>query len=285
MPFLVPIDQARVEYPDYTFIAALTPSEQKAALHVRNIAGEDLCLKIIAPNCNMDRLQREISALQAISHPNVVALREYTFTTVQGKQRHYLIEEFVAGNDLTQELQAGVAWTLDRACIFFSALCDGLMQLRSVPVVHRDLKPSNIRVRMDGSPVIIDFGLVRHLGLSDLTQTSDGAALGTPLYFAPEQFLGTKYDIDHRTDLFAIGVLLYQALVGHHPFFRSQMSKIQDLQDAVCGSKDYLKDPIFLALPPQWRLLTSRLLEKERVRRPQDAGQVAVILRKLQGAP
>jgi serine/threonine protein kinase len=157
--------------------------------------------------------------------------------------------------------------------------------LRAESIVHRDLKPSNIRVRQDGSPVIIDFGLARHLGLADLTRTSDGAAIGTPLYFAPEQFTGTKRDIDHRTDLFALGVLLYQALVGHHPFLTAAMTKPSELRDAVCDSAEFQTDAAFLALPPKWRMLVARLLEKERARRPQDAGQVATILRKLAVTP
>ena len=280
MPYLVPIDQAQQDYPEYNFVTALTPSEQKAAFHVKDGDGNDLCLKIIAPTFNLDRLQREIVALQAISHPNVVALREYTFSTAQGRQRHFLVEDFVAGNDLTQELDAE-PMGLDRAQALFSALADGLAALRVANVVHRDLKPSNIRVSADGSPVIIDFGLARHLGLADLTRTSDGAAIGTPSYFAPEQFTGTKWDIDHRTDLFALGVLLYQALVGHHPFRTPSGMSMQALQDAVCGSSECLRDPSYLGLPRKWRLLIAKLLEKEPARRPQDASQVASILRSM----
>jgi serine/threonine-protein kinase len=240
----------------------------------------DLCLKIIAPTFDMGRLQREIAALQSVAHPNVVVLREYTFSTAPGRQRHYLIEDFVDGNDLTQEI--GNAWPLDRASRFFAMLADGLAALGRVGVVHRDLKPSNIRVRPDGSPVIIDFGLARHLGLSDLTHTSEGAAFGTPMYFAPEQFTGTKREIDHRTDLFAFGVLLFQAVVGHHPFINPGVLTLSDLRNSVCNSTDYLNDPGFSALPAKWRLLIARLLEKERGGRPQSAEQVALILRKLE---
>jgi eukaryotic-like serine/threonine-protein kinase len=279
VPFLIPIDQARAEYPEFSFVAALTPSEQKAAFHVRDGSGNDLCLKIIAPNSNTDRLQREILAMQSISHPNVVKLREYTFSTTQGRQRHYLVEEFVAGNDLTAALISGV-WSLETAVPFFASLCDGLAALRVASVVHRDLKPSNIRVRADGSPVIIDFGLARLLTLSDLTHTSEGAGIGTPLYFAPEQFSGTKRDIDHRTDLFSLGVLLYQALVGIHPF-TTNVTTIHELHNAVCTSVEYLSKPEFLALSEKWRLLIARLLEKERANRPRNAEQVASIIRRL----
>src|ERR1019366_6588709 len=107
---------------------------------------------------------------------------------------------------------------------FFAALCDGLSALKQEGIVHRDIKPENIRVKPSGAPVIIDFGLARHLSLPDLTQTVEGAAIGTPLYFAPEQFDGTKHDIDHRTDLFALGILLFEALTGEHPFYRPSMT-------------------------------------------------------------
>jgi serine/threonine protein kinase len=136
-------------------------------------------------------------------------------------------------------------------------------------------------VRPDGSPVLIDFGLARHLALPDLTNTIQGATIGTPLYFAPEQFDGTKYEIDHRTDLFAVGILIYQALTGVAPFFHPSMATLAQLRLAVCESEVHLTKPAFVALPEQWRILCKRLLEKERAKRPSDAGQVATILRKI----
>jgi len=282
MPFVVPIVAAQADYPEYQFISALTPSEQKAAFHVKDKQGQDLCLKIIAPNYSLDRLQREILALQSINHPNVVGLKEYTYSTTPGRQRHYMIEEFVEGEDLSSTLQDGKQWATQEAARFFAILCDGLAALQTESIVHRDLKPSNIRVRPDGLPVIIDFGLARHLDMVALTRTSEGAAIGTPIYFAPEQFIGTKHDIDHRTDIFAIGVMLYQAVVGRHPFWNPSMTR-QQLSDAVINSKEYLNVPEFDALPQQWKLLIGRLLEKERAKRPQGAAQVATILRKIGG--
>jgi eukaryotic-like serine/threonine-protein kinase len=254
---------------------------KKAAFHVRDQSGADLCLKIISPNYDIDRFHREISALQSIVHPNVVRFKEYTFYATPHFKRHHIVEEFIAGQDLTGELIPGQLWARKRTADFFAPLCDGLAALRAQGVVHRDLKPSNIRVRPDKSPVIIDFGLARHLHLPDLTNTSDGAAIGTPLYFAPEQFEGTKYDIDHRTDLFAIGVLMFQALTGQHPFYNPTMTTRAQLEDAVCNSRAYLQLPAYLALPDTWRLLVGRLLEKERARRPSEATQVATILRRI----
>ena len=284
MPFIVPIEQARQQYPEYEFVAALSPSEQKAAFHVRDRTGADLCLKLIAENCNLDRVNREILALTSVAHPNVVSFKEYTLSTSGGIQRHHLIEDFVEGADLADALATESPWTTQRASEFFAQLSDGLAALHSIGVVHRDLKPRNIRVRRDGTPVIIDFGLSRHLQLADLTHTEDGAGLGTPLYFAPEQFEGTKHDIDRRTDLFAMGVLLYESLVGRHPFRHTRLRDIGELREAVCRSVEHLTVPEFTALPRLWTILIGRLLAKERVHRPSGAAQVSKLLRQLGGS-
>jgi serine/threonine-protein kinase len=130
--------------------------------------------------------------------------------------------------------------------------------------------------------VIIDFGLARHLGLPDLTLTAEGAAIGTPLYFAPEQFVGTKRDIDHRTDLFALGILIYQAITGNHPF-RAAATGIPALQKAICDGEDHFGQDRFKALPLRWQVLLRSVLARARAKRPATAGQVASLLVKLKG--
>lgn len=281
MTFAITLAEAQAQFPDYSFVRALTPSAQKAAFHVRDKDGHDLCLKIVAPSYERDRLDREILAMQAVSHPNVVQLREYTFSSKPGQQRHFIIEEFVDGCDLADKLKPGEPWALQEAAGFFAQLCDGLAALREEGIVHRDIKPQNVRVRPDGTPVIIDFGLARHLGLPDLTKTLQGARIGTPTYFAPEQFDGSKHDIDHRTDLFAVGILLYEATTGERPFVDSTVHTVAQLRDAVCDREDHLKRPAFVALNAKMRLLIGKLLEKQRAKRPADPAQVATILRKI----
>jgi serine/threonine-protein kinase len=279
MVFTVDIAVARDQFPNYTFIKSLTPSAQKCAFHVRDADDKDLCLKIISPNYGNDRLQREITAMQQISHANVVSLFEYTFSSTPGSLKHFVIEEFVAGDDLEEHLNS--AWDRPRVSRVFAQLMDGLGQLNDKHIVHRDLKPTNIRLRPDDSPVIIDFGLARHLNLTDLTATVQGAQIGTPRYFAPEQFQGTKYDIDHRTDLFAAGIIIYQALVGRHPFYAAGMSRL-DLQDRVCENDDFKLDAGFVSLPKKWQLLLGKLLAKVRAKRINSAQQAASLLRKLE---
>ena len=281
MTFALTLEDAQEQFPDYTFVKALTPSAQKAAFHVRDRNDNDLCLKIVAPTYERDRLDREILAMQTVDHPNVVHLHEYTFSSKPEQQRHFIVEEFVDGSDLADKMRLGQPWALQEAVQFFATLCDGLVALREKGIVHRDIKPQNVRVRPDGTAVIIDFGLSRHLGLPDLTKTLQGAGIGTPQYFAPEQFDGNKHDIDHRTDLFAVGILLYEATTGEQPFIDLTVHTVAQLRDAVCGRDDHLKRPKFLELDGRLRILIGKLLEKQRAKRPADPAQVAAILRKI----
>jgi len=122
------------------------------------------------------------------------------------------------------------------------------------------------------------------LDMASLTATIDGAMIGTPAYFSPEQFKGTKRDIDHRTDLYALGVLIFQAAVGRHPSFQTTMKTMDELSDAVCASESYVNDDTFKALNPKLQLIVRRLLEKERAKRPTSAAIVAKVLRELGGA-
>jgi len=281
--FIVPIDSAKAQFPDYEFVAALTPSAQKSAFHVRRDS-KDLCLKIIAPNQALDRVQREVLAMQALDHPNVVKVLEYEYSAKAGTARHYMVEEFVAGDDLSAHMAPGQGWAIAKVAAVFAPLCDGLVALEANKIVHRDLKPSNVRMRSTGAPVIIDFGLARMLDMASLTATIDGAMIGTPAYFSPEQFKGTKRDIDHRTDLYALGVLIFQAAVGRHPSFQTTMKTMDELSDAVCASESYVNDDTFKALNPKLQLIVRRLLEKERAKRPTSAAIVAKVLRELGGA-
>jgi serine/threonine protein kinase len=207
---------------------------------------------------------------------------EYTHSIKPGGERHFIVEEFVPGTDLSALLKPEQQWSLDQTSRFFAELCDGLSALEKLNIVHRDLKPSNIRVRNGTSPVIIDFGLARHLDQPDITSTRDGARLGTPMYYSPEQWTGTKHDIDHRTDLFAIGILLYQALVGFHPFHRLGLSNDQ-LSIAVCESYDYIGKDRYTRLPDKWKNIIDRLMRKERAERPHSATQLASIFRQFGG--
>jgi len=277
MVFQLSIQEAALQHPDYEFVSALTPSAQKAAFHVRR-DGQDFCLKVIAPNQNLERVQREVLAMQTIEHPNVANILEYEYSARGGETRHFLVEEYIDGSDLSDRLTSGEPWAIDDLKRVFVPLAEGLEALAVNRIVHRDLKPSNVRVRATGDPVIIDFGLARMLDMESMTGTAEGARLGTPRYFSPEQLRGTKRDIDHRTDLYAFGVMLYEAAVGRHPTLAQAPRTFDELDRAICESETYLAEDNFTQLPRTAQLLIRRLLEKERARRPNRASLVASLL-------
>lgn len=284
MEFKVDIETARKLYPEFKFVKALTPSAQKAAFLVQDKDGQPLCFKIINPASDIDRVGREIQALTLLSHKNVVRLIQYKNEVIAGSTKHFMIEEFIDGVDLEAKLADNFKWDAEFVAAIFIELCDGLTALHEKSIVHRDLKPANIRLRKGtDSPVIIDFGLARLLTQPDLTKTSDGAQLGTRLYFAPEQWRGTKYDIDHRTDLFALGLMMFKALTGEHAFLIGPTMTVDALEESVCSSEAPFNNANFKKLAPKWQLILKKLLEKQRGRRPNTAAQVAQLLRPLGG--
>ena len=279
MPFIVPIDEAKRKFPEFEFIDALTPSAHKAAFHVKDSSGNEYCLKIISPDFGLDRLDREISALHRLSHDNIAKLIEYTNSTKDGEHRHFMIEEFIAGTDLTSYI-SGAPLDSELVRNLFISIADGLIAVHGNNIVHRDIKPGNIRVTNESVPVIIDFGLARHLDLPDLTLTEHGARIGTLKYFAPEQVIGTKYDIDHRTDLFAVGVIIYEALIGYHPFDAGGLNR-DELMEAIVTSENHFHTQEFLDLPDKWQMLIKRLLKKKRVHRLGSSDQLKRILQSI----
>lgn len=279
MIFKVPINDAENLYPEYKFIKALSPSAQKASFHIQDAEGQDLCLKIISPKYQINRLQREILALQNIDHQNVAKLVEYVQTTKKGEQKHHIIEEYIDGYDLDEYLEK-VSPDLDSKLDLFKEIFDGLEEAHTAEIVHRDLKPANIRVTHNGIPVIIDFGLARHLSLPSITQTKQGARIGTPKYFSPEQVTGTKYDIDSRTDIFALGVILYESVVGKHPFYDTSDS-LSDLYDKILQSTDFLQEESFLDLPNLVQVLIKKMLEKDKIERLNSIDKANRLLKKI----
>jgi serine/threonine-protein kinase len=285
MPFVVPITDAQRLFPEYKFVRALTPSEEKAAFQAKDPSTDaDLCVKIINPLTPVERVGRELQALAALNHKNLSSLVAYHNTITKDGHRHATVEPFIDGVDLAAWITPGRNWRLKEASEFFSQILDGLDVLCGLGLVHRDLKPTNIRIHTDGHPVIIDFGLARHLLLDPLTKTHQGARLGSQPYFSPEQWRGTYKDIDHRTDLFAFGVILFEATTGRHPFWTQKVMTVLELEQNACERDLHWLFPEFLQLPGPWQTLLKRLLERDKARRPISANIAASVLRKIGGA-
>src|SRR5690242_5130153 len=169
------------------------------------------------------RFIREARAVSALTHPHIAIVHDYGETTTG---QPFLVMEFVKGKSLSQLLEEGL--TLRRSVEIISSIAEALSEAHHHGIVHRDIKPSNIIVNERGQVKVLDFGLVKHLfeppsSEVDLdaqtiysTQTRSDVIVGTPLYLSPEQATGKP--IDGRSDLFALGALLYECLTGRSAF-------------------------------------------------------------------
>ena len=161
MTFALTLEDAQEQFPDYTFVKALTPSAQKAAFHVRDRNDNDLCLKIVAPTYERDRLDREILAMQTIDHPNVVHLSRVTHGLLKTgvQQRHFIVEEFVdvvRSCGLTMRL--GQPWALQEAVQFFANVVRWTRRAqRGGNRSSRALSPRMYAFAPTGPPLSVDF--------------------------------------------------------------------------------------------------------------------------------
>lgn len=185
------------------------------AVYVAHKNGVDYALKVILSVEDARdelRFQREAqAAAQVDRHPNIV--RVHSFGREQ--DRLYMVMELIDGQGLDQQLSESKPWTQEQALALLRKLAGALSAIHKSGLVHRDLKPANIIIRnQDGEPMLTDFGLVKLGRAESLTKT--GEILGTPQYMAPEQLEGQE--VGPYTDVWAVGVLLYELLTGVRPF-------------------------------------------------------------------
>ncbi|MFQ5655097.1 MAG: serine/threonine-protein kinase, partial [Planctomycetota bacterium] len=226
----------------------------------RNVA-----LKVLRKDLGEDpefsrRFLKEARALADLSHPNIVQVHD------QGVHNgnHYLVMEFIDGVSL-RDVMNDHKLVPEEALKIVPALCSALEYAHGRGIIHRDIKPENILLDRAGTPKVADFGLVRMLGESDhevsrITQTR--TIMGTIDYMAPEQRRGSR-DIDHRADIYSLGVVLYEMLTGDLPIARFPLpsEKVQ---------VDIRLDEVVL-----------KTLQKDRDRRYQRASLVATDLRRI----
>ncbi len=177
-----------------------------------------VALKIITPELAGDpafaeRFAREARALARLSHPNIVAV--YDFGEVNGL--YYFLMEYLDGVNLRQMMRAGQVKPAGALCIV-PQVCAALQYAHDQGVVHRDVKPENILVDRQGRVKIADFGLAKLLGqaVAAAALTGTGQVMGTPHYMAPEQ-VEHPLEVDHRADIYALGVVFYEMLTGQLP--------------------------------------------------------------------
>jgi serine/threonine protein kinase len=204
-----------------------------------------------------ERFQRELTVTNTLRHPAVLrGLGSGTYNRTP-----YLATEFVEGRSLRSVIEDEAPMPIERALPLFRKIADGAAYCHQNGVVHRDLKPENILIRADGQPVIIDFGLALTKGAHRVTYANLSATAGTPDYMAPEQIEGQRGDA--RTDLYALGTILFEMLAGTTPFSgdNSMAVMAQRLRSAAPRL-----DKAARGVPPEIAAIVARCL----MRRPQD---------------
>lgn len=174
-----------------------------------------VALKVMSPGRvlskgTLERFKREVILARKVAHPNVC--RIYDMGESEGT--HYVSMEFLEGRTLAEVLQAEGIPALETGVPLIKQVLHALQEAHHVGVIHRDLKPQNIMIDLRQKAHIMDFGISISSGASRITQT--GVLVGTPFYMAPEQF--EEKPIDHRTDIYAIGIILYQMFTGRLPY-------------------------------------------------------------------
>lgn len=169
------------------------------------------------------RFEREAKSLANLQHENIINVYDYH----QERGGHFIVMEFVQGIDLYDLLDRCGRLPYDVAAVIAVQVARALDYVHYRGVVHRDIKPANIMISKAGGVKLMDFGIARDQSFSDLTEA--GTGIGTPAYMSPEQVLGDK--LDARSDIFSLGVVIYQMLTGRKPFVedeqRSAMHKIR----------------------------------------------------------
>src|ERR1700719_1483127 len=246
--------------------------------------GRGVAVKILPTEMAQDadrlaRFLREARAVAALNHPNVVTL--YSVEECDGV--HFLTMELIEGQPLDRMISAN-GLPVERIVEIAGAVAEGLAAAHEKGIVHRDLKPANVMVTPEGRVKVVDFGLAKDVGLetsNDATMTSAGRTqagivMGTPAYMSPEQISGRV--LDHRTDIFSLGVVLHEMATGRRPVSGQSTAELTSaiLRDHPPPVTD-LRDDLSIDLAR----IIRRCLEKDPRHRVQTARDVSNEFRDL----
>ena len=237
-----------------------------------------VAIKLLPPDQTRDetakpRFLQEAQAASALDHPNICTIHEINETD---DGQLYLVMAHYEGETLKERISSGPL-ELNDAVDIATQVGEGLAEAHRAGIVHRDIKPANLMVTADGTVKILDFGLAKLAGREGMTQT--GTTLGTVAYMSPEQARGQE--VDHRTDIWSLGVVLYEMVAGRPPFQREQGDAIvhailREAPTALTGRRT--------GVPMDLERVVTRALSKPRDDRYQTVADLLSELRTLQRA-
>jgi serine/threonine-protein kinase len=244
-----------------------------------------VALKVLSVEAAQDtdrlkRFEREMKVSSRITHPNTVQV--YDFGVAEGGEL-FLAMELLAGTTLTKIIEASGTLPAERVVAIGTQIASALAAAHAEQIVHRDLKPDNIMlVDLYGKNEfvkVLDFGIARFIGGAGLT--AQGMIVGTPRYMAPEQTLGKA--VDHRCDLYQLGLVLYTMAAGRSPFIGKNPFHV--LEQQTKGKPPPLRVVVPGRVPEKLEALIFKLLEKSPDNRPQSAVEVVQALQSLALGP
>jgi serine/threonine protein kinase/tetratricopeptide (TPR) repeat protein len=237
---------------------------------------EEVALKLIKPEIASDkktieRFSNELKMARKIAHRNVCRM----YDLGEEKGTHYITMEYVPGEDLKRLVRKVGQFSAGKTILIAKQVCEGLAEAHRLGVVHRDLKPQNIMVDEDGNARIMDFGIARSVKEKGITGA--GVMIGTPEYMSPEQ--AEVKEVDQRSDIYSLGVILYEMVTGRVPFEGETPLGI-----AMKHKSEIPKDPRELnpQIPEDLSRVILRCLDKDKEKRYQSAEGVLSELTKIE---
>ncbi|HET6891683.1 MAG TPA: protein kinase, partial [Pyrinomonadaceae bacterium] len=245
--------------------------------------GRHVALKLLPEDFMEDsrrllRFKQEACAASALNHPNIVTIYEIG----ESSGRHYIATELIEGKTLRDRMRDG-PMTIEEVLDVATQVASALAAAHETEIVHRDIKPENIMVRHDGLVKVLDFGLAKltkqpatDAEATTMVKTSPGVVMGTIPYMSPEHALGRA--VDHRSDVFSVGVLLYEMASGRSPFVGANAS---ETLDRILHSQPEAISHFNSHVPAELERVVQKCLEKDRERRYQTTRDLAIDLGNL----